>query len=157
MTNSFLRFAARGALCGAAPLRAQHTWMSEHSGVRLTEMLSNRHRRENSLALNESAAAASCGHYFRLSEPSGMPHCHLGGSPVRYETPIRAPAHNSIFVRNQKVSVPVGIGPFTNGTKSQRKMPRNITSVSQPCQVAGTHPQPYAFRLNQYCSGLSFR
>src|SRR5262249_4903215 len=95
--------------------------------------------------------------YSRLSERSGIPLSHLGGSPVRYETPIRAAAHISIFVRNQKVSVPVRSGPFTNGTKSQRKMPRNTRSVSHPCQVAGTHPQPYALRLNQYCSGLSFR
>src|SRR5262245_29060466 len=96
-------------------------------------------------------------HYSRLSESSGIPHCHLGDSPVRYETPISAAAHTSTFVRNQKVSVPVGPGPFTNGTTSQRKMPRNTRSVSHPCQVAGTQPQPYALRLNQYCSGLSFR
>jgi hypothetical protein len=64
---------------------------------------------------------------------------------VRYETLIRAAAHTSIFVRNQKVSVPVGSGPFTNGIKIPEENAKKYQD-RQPSLLGCRNPPP-AVRL----------
>ena len=84
-----------------------------------------------------------------------LPHRHLGSSPVAQQIRISAAVLSAIVPTSTKASV-MTEDPLhsTNQSAGIELIIAYTRTISQPCQVAGTQPQPYVFALNQRFSPL---